>query len=114
MIKISILYPNKEGSWFDMEYFITRHLPMAIKYFSGMYGFRGISVEKGLGNDNREKEPAFIVICNLLFDSIENFFAAFNPQAGILEEDATNYTDIKPIFHLSEKISLEKIMEESN
>ncbi len=30
MIKISILYPNKKGSRFDMDYYLNTHMPMSI------------------------------------------------------------------------------------
>ena len=28
MIKVSVLYPNTAGCKFDMEYYLTRHMPM--------------------------------------------------------------------------------------
>ena len=31
MIKVSILYPNKPGSRFDMNYYLANHMPMAIQ-----------------------------------------------------------------------------------
>jgi len=31
MIKVNILYPNKEGSRFDLEYYFNTHMPMSIQ-----------------------------------------------------------------------------------
>jgi hypothetical protein len=31
MIKLSILYPNKPGSRFDMNYYVATHMPLAMK-----------------------------------------------------------------------------------
>ena len=28
MIKVSVLYPNTEGSRFDMDYYVNKHMPM--------------------------------------------------------------------------------------
>jgi hypothetical protein len=28
MIKVSVLYPNKEGSKFDLGYYLNSHIPM--------------------------------------------------------------------------------------
>ena len=29
MVKVSVLYPNKPGSRFDVEYYLNTHMPMA-------------------------------------------------------------------------------------
>jgi hypothetical protein len=31
MIKVSVLYPNKPGSHFDMTYYTTNHMPLAMQ-----------------------------------------------------------------------------------
>ena len=31
MIKVSILYPSKPGSRFDVDYYLTVHMPMAAR-----------------------------------------------------------------------------------
>ena len=31
MIKVSILYPNKPGSHFDMNYYLAQHMPLAMR-----------------------------------------------------------------------------------
>ena len=30
MIKVSVLYPNTEGSKFDLDYYVNSHMPMEI------------------------------------------------------------------------------------
>ena len=49
MVRISILYPNNKGSRFDFGYYIKTHMPMSIDLLSAHAGFRGVSVEHGLG-----------------------------------------------------------------
>ena len=48
MIKISILYPNKLGSWFDMDYYLNIHMPMSIAKLGSAKGFKSVSVENSL------------------------------------------------------------------
>ena len=102
MIKISILYPNQKDSNFDMNYYINIHMPMSIERLSIHPGFKGVSVERGLGGDTPGSAPIYIAMCHYLFDSIEDFFAAFNPHAEFLQGDMSNYTDTKSIIQISE------------
>lgn len=102
MIKISILYPNNKGSRFDLSYYIKTHMPMSIDLLSPYSGFRGVSVEHGLGGGVPGTEAAYVAMCHFLFDSVENFMAAFTPHAAILQGDMPNYTNIEPIIQVNE------------
>ncbi len=102
MIKISILYPNNKGSRFDLSYYIKTHMPMSIDLLSAHPGFRDISVERGLGGAVPGTDAAYIAMCHFLFDSAENFMAAFMPNAAVLQSDISNYTDIEPVIQINE------------
>lgn len=102
MIKISILYPNHEGSWFDIAYYVETHMPLAIKLLSAHPGFKGVSVEHGISGADSGSEPAYIVMCHFLFTSVEDFLAAFMPIAEVLRSDMANYTDIEPTIQFNE------------
>jgi len=49
-------------------------------------------------------DAAYIAMCHFLFDSTEDFMAAFMPHAEALQGDIPNYTDIEPIIQLSETL----------
>ena len=102
MIKISILYPNNPSARFDMSYYIDTHMPLSIGLLSAHPGFRGVSVERGLGGAMPGTDAAYIVMCHYLFNSAEDFMAAFTPHAAVLQGDMTNYTNIEPIIQVSE------------
>ena len=102
MIKISILYPNTKGSRFDMRYYLDTHMPLSISLLSTHFGFKGVSVERGLGGAMPGTDAAYIAMCHFLFDSAEDFMAAFTPHAAVLQADMPNYTDIEPIIQVSE------------
>jgi uncharacterized protein (TIGR02118 family) len=101
MVMISIMYPNKNGSTFDHEYYINTHMPMSIERLSAHAGFRGVSVVRGMAGGLPDSEPAYVAICQYLFDSLEDFLAAFNPHAAFLQSDMVKYTDIEPIIQMS-------------
>lgn len=104
MDKISILYPNLKDHHFDMEYYVNKHMRMTIDLLSIHPGYRGVSVERGLHSGAPDLPVTYIVMCHFLFDSYANFKAAFDPHTELLRGDIPNYTDIKPVFQVSEVV----------
>lgn len=102
MTKISILYPNHEGSRFDMRYYLDKHMPLSIELLSAHSGFKGVSVERGLGGAEPGSKAPYIAMCHFLFESMEDFTAAFTPYAATLQGDIPNYTDVQPVIQLNE------------
>ena len=104
MIKISILYPN--NGKFDMDYYLDTHMPLSIERLSAGKGYRGVSVERGVSGlvpgSTPGSAPGFVALCHYLFDSVEDFMAAFLPHAAELQGDMPNYTGIEPIIQFSE------------
>ena len=102
MTKISILYPNNKGMRFDMSYYLDTHMPRSIELLSTHPGFKGVSVERGLGGAEPGTDAKYVAMCHFLFNSLEDFLAAFVPHAATLQGDMPNYTDIKPVIQISE------------
>lgn len=99
MIKVSVLYPNGEGSRFDMNYYCTRHMPMVREKLGS--ACKGVAVEQGVGGAEPGAPAPFAALGHLLFDSIEDFQAAFAPHAAAFMGDIPNYTDIQPVIQIS-------------
>jgi uncharacterized protein (TIGR02118 family) len=102
MVKIVILYPNKENARFDMHYYVENHMPTSISLLSAHPGFRGVSVERGLEGSVPGSKPEYVAICEYLFNSAEEFLQAFLPHAELLQGDMPKYTDITPIIQINE------------
>jgi uncharacterized protein (TIGR02118 family) len=100
MVKISILYPNTGK--FDMDYYLNAHMPRSMSLLSQGRGYRGVSVERGVSGALPGSAPEFVAMCHYLFDSAEDFMAAFMPHAAELQGDIPNYTGIAPIIQVSE------------
>ena len=100
MIKISILYPNTGR--FDMDYYLNKHMPRSIELLSKGKGYRGVSVERGLGGATPGYAPAYVAMCHFLFDTADDFMAAFLPHAAELQGDMPNYTDIETVIQVNE------------
>lgn len=100
MIKVSVLYPNQQGSKFDLDYYLQKHMPMVERNLGS--ALRGVTVERGVSGGLPGSRPPYAVICHLAFDSVDAFFAAFEAHAEEVMGDIPNYTNIEPIVQISE------------
>jgi uncharacterized protein (TIGR02118 family) len=83
-----------------MDYYSNSHIPMVGEKLGA--AVKGVSTEQGLSGPEPGSRPTYIAMIHLLFDSMEAFQAAFGPHAEAIMGDIPNYTDIEPIFQISE------------
>jgi uncharacterized protein (TIGR02118 family) len=100
MIKVSVLYPNEKGKRFDMDYYLKSHIPMVQEKVGA--ALKGGAVEQGLSGAEPGSPATYVAMGHLLFDSVEAFQNAFGPHAETIMADVPNYTDIQPVFQISE------------
>jgi len=100
MIKVTVLYQDGEGKKFDADYYCDKHMPM-VKQKLGA-ACRRVDVDLGLGGAQPGSKPTFVAMCNLLFDSVDDFQRAFAPHADSIMGDIPNYTDIQPLIQVNE------------
>src|SRR5258708_15310870 len=105
MIKVSVLYPNKPGTHFDMNYYVTKHMPLAMRWLSK--GLRKTEVDAGLHGTALSEPPAFHGGCQFYFDTVDAFVAVLGPAAAQLTADIPKYTHVAPLVHFHQgKISV--------
>jgi uncharacterized protein (TIGR02118 family) len=100
MIKVSVLYPNRPGTKFDMKYYCEKHIPMVQQKLGA--ACKRVAVEQGIGGAAPGAPAAFIAMGHLYCDSAEAFQAAFAPHTQAIMGDIPNYTDIEPTIQISE------------
>ncbi|HEY3705709.1 MAG TPA: EthD family reductase [Terracidiphilus sp.] len=100
MVRVSIFYPSKAGSRFDVDYYLNTHMPLAIGTLGS--AIKAVSVEIGLISGLPDQLPPFTAICSFTCETVEAFTAAFLPNADVLQGDIPNYTDIAPVIQVSE------------
>ena len=100
MIKVSVFYPNGDGKKFDMDYYITSHVPLVSKTLGE--ALKGASYDKGLGGGTPGTPATYVATANLYFNSMEEFGQAFAAGAPVLMGDLPNFTDIAPMVQISE------------
>jgi uncharacterized protein (TIGR02118 family) len=100
MVKVSVLYPNRQGTNFDMSYYINRHMVMVQQLLGPR--LRGMSVEQGISGVQPGSSASYIAMGHLLFDSVEDFQTSFGPHTQAIVGDIPNYTNSEPIIQISE------------
>lgn len=100
MIKVSVMYPNGEGSKFDMDYYLEKHIPL-VKDKVGS-ACKGINVDEGLAGGEPGAPATYASIGHLLFETVEAFQGAFGPHAEVIMADLPNFTNISPTIQISE------------
>lgn len=99
MIKVSVLYPNDEGSTFDMTYYADKHVTMIQKLLGD--ALKKVEIDEGVSGPAPGSRPSFVAAVHMYFDSTDAFYAAFSPHAKDIRNDVPNYTNLKPITQIS-------------
>lgn len=102
MVKVSVLYPHKDGARFDHEYYRDRHMPL-VKQRLGSACIR-YTVDKGVAGGAPGAPAPFIGMCHIYCDSADAFQKAFTPHAEEILGDIPNYTDLQPIIQISDVV----------
>jgi uncharacterized protein (TIGR02118 family) len=100
MVKISVLYPNGEGTKFDMAYYLNHHIPM-VQLLLGS-ALKEVSVEQGVSGGEPGSVAPYVTTCHLVFDSIESYQSSFAPHARAIKQDIPKYTNSEPLVQTGE------------
>jgi uncharacterized protein (TIGR02118 family) len=99
VIKVSVLYPKKPDTHFDMKYYLNHHIPLAMRLLKN--GLRRTEVDEGLHGTRPDELPAFHGGCQFYFDSVEAFAAVWGPAAAELVADIPKYTNSAPVIQFN-------------
>ena len=100
MIKVTVLYPNAPGAKFDMNYYVTWHMPMVRAKCAPEC--RSIAAEGGVSGGEPGSTAPYIAAGHLTFDSVEAFQKAFGPHAAEILADIPNYTNTRPVIQIAQ------------
>ncbi len=100
MIKVSVLYPNKESASFDMDYYCNTHMPMVREKLGA--SCKNMDIDGGLGGGAPKSPPPYLAMGHLYFDSVEDFQSSFGPNAEAIMSDIPNYTNVNPVVQISQ------------
>ena len=104
MIRVAVLYPNSEGSTFDVEYYKQSHMKLVWQKL-GHLGLLRCEVDAGVESGDGELPP-YAAIGYMYFESLARFESAFAEGGDELIADIPNYTNIEPVLQTSEHVEI--------
>jgi uncharacterized protein (TIGR02118 family) len=99
MIKVSVVYPNDEGNTFDMDYYVSKHVPLCQQLLGA--ALQRVEIDEGLSGAAPDSRPPFVAAVHLYFESTTAFYEAFGPNASAILKDVPNYTNVKPVTQIA-------------
>ena len=98
-MSLNVIYPNRDGARFDMGYYRSTHIPLAMKVM------KADSVLLIEGVPNGSSAAPFAMIAHFQFASSEGLKAAVaNPAMAEVRADVATFTDIKPTVMLGKSL----------
>jgi uncharacterized protein (TIGR02118 family) len=99
MVVISVVYPNRPDARFDADYYLNRHVPLAIELLSGA-GLQSFRVVRGEQKLDGSAAP-YRFLCEMTFPSIEDFRRGLAEHGAKMAADNPNFTDEGPQVQVS-------------
>ncbi len=100
----NVLYPNVEGATFDMDYYLTKHMPMVSERFAP-HGLTGWRVTRFVETPDGGKPP-FSVMATLDFATADGFKAAIAAEGKTVLGDVPNFSNRQPTTILGDVVGL--------
>jgi uncharacterized protein (TIGR02118 family) len=102
MIKVSVMYPNDPGARFDHTYYREKHLPLVKQRMGDKC--KHYTIDKGLAGGEPGAPAAFVAMCHIFCDSVEDFQSGLGPHFQEIQDDLPNYTNLTPVLQISEVV----------
>jgi uncharacterized protein (TIGR02118 family) len=94
-LSLNVIYPHQESARFDLDYYKSSHIPLAMKIM------KAASVKLIEGVPNGTTAAPFVMIAHFEFASAEALRTALaNPAMAEVRSDVAKFTDIKPTVML--------------
>ena len=97
------MYPNTPGARFDLDYYVSKHIPMCQKFAEGL-GLN-FQVDKGVGTAIPGAPAPYLAMAVVTVPSLEILQNYLATHGAAIMGDVPNYSDISPVFQISEVIA---------
>ena len=102
MIVVSVMYPKTEQSTFDFDYYLHKHVPLAKARFAEC-GLMDVRLIRGSAMMDGAA-PIYTLIGDMVFPSLQHMQDAMAKHGAEIIADIPNYTNVQPIFQISESL----------
>lgn len=97
------MYPQTPGARFDLDYYVNQHIPMCRKFAEGL-GME-FQVDQGIGTIIPGAPAPFVAMAVVTAPSLEALQQYLGANGPAIMGDIPNYTDIQPVFQISEIVA---------
>jgi uncharacterized protein (TIGR02118 family) len=104
MIRLSVMYPAKDGSEFNWEYYLGPHLDLAHRLLD-VRGLLKIEIDRGIGSLPPGTPAPYHAVGHLFFPSIEVMIGALTDTAPQFIADEPNYCSAGSVVQISEVVA---------
>ncbi|QQT24690.1 EthD family reductase [Sphingobacterium spiritivorum] len=102
MIKVTIFYPKGEGTTFDMDYYIRKHMPLVQRVYGD--ALKGLTIDKGIGGGSPETAAPYMAMGHLYFENVAAYEEGLKKNRETFAADFPKYTNVMPVVQISEVI----------
>ena len=100
MIRLTVLYPAKDGATFNYDYYFNDHHKLLMSRWKPE-GMVSCEFDKGLSDPAGGKAP-YVAIAYIKFNSVDDLQKALAKHGAEVIGDVPNYTKIEPIMQVNE------------
>ena len=100
MIVVSVTYPAAKGSWFDLDYYRAKHVPLVRERW-GPCGLTDAKFVCGVAAPGGGPIACHLIAL-LSFGSQAEFERAAQQHGKEVMSDIKNFTDVKPAVQINE------------
>jgi uncharacterized protein (TIGR02118 family) len=96
MIRVTVLFPKTSDSHFDMDYYLSKHVPMTKARLQSLGIPVEAEVDQGLGSIPPGQPAPYAAIGYLLFEKMEDLQNGLATHGAEIMADIPNFTNVQP------------------
>ncbi len=103
MFSATVLYPKTVDSHFDLDCYLNSHTPL-VRELVTSEGLVSVDLRSGVAGGTPDTLPAYAMICNLNFGTVEELQNVLAKHGPKLMADIPNFTNVQPEIQISESV----------
>jgi uncharacterized protein (TIGR02118 family) len=104
MVQLTVMYPNKPGSRFDMDYYLAKHMALVRERWTPLGMSQG-TVVRGVAGGAPGAPAPYQVVASITFTSQDALNQALKAHGKEIMKDVPNFTDVAPEVQVSEIVA---------
>jgi uncharacterized protein (TIGR02118 family) len=103
MFRVVIMYPKTNDSHFDMNYYLSHHIPLVREIFNKT-SLGKIEIDQGIANAFPDQPVPYASITLFHFEKIEDFQNGMMTRGNEIVGDMPNYTNVQPTIQIDQVV----------